>query len=84
MSKGPIMIALAPSSMALDVYVWPAQRLHRIPSGQPLFVAWVSPHEQFGQGFARVRDFRANFGAGRGEMRAVNRAPLARRVREAP
>src|SRR3954470_21815224 len=31
--------ALASSSMALDVYVWLAQRLHRIPSGKPQFVA---------------------------------------------
>ena len=53
--------ALASSSMALDVYVWLAQRLHRVPSGKPQFVAWDSLHEQFGQGFARVRDFRRSF-----------------------
>jgi hypothetical protein len=53
--------ALASSSMALDVYVWLAQRLHRVPSGKPQFVAWDMLHEQFGQGFARVRDFRRKF-----------------------
>jgi hypothetical protein len=53
--------ALASSSMALDVYVWLAQRLHRVPTGKPQFVAWVNVHEQFGQGFARVRDFRRRF-----------------------
>ena len=53
--------ALASSSMALDVYVWLAQRLHRVPSGKPQFVAWASLHEQFGQGFARIRDFRRRF-----------------------
>jgi len=53
--------ALASSSMALDVYVWLAQRLHRVPSGKPQFIAWDSLHEQFGQGFARVRDFRRRF-----------------------
>jgi hypothetical protein len=53
--------ALASSSMALDIYVWLAQRLHRVPSGKPQFVAWDSLHEQFGQGFARVRDFRRRF-----------------------
>jgi hypothetical protein len=53
--------ALASSSMALDVYVWLAQRLHRVPAGRPQFVAWDSLHEQFGQGFARVRDFRRKF-----------------------
>ena len=32
--------ALASSSMALDVYVWLAQRLHRVPTGKPQFIAW--------------------------------------------
>lgn len=50
--------ALASSSMALDVYVWLAQRLYRVPAGKPQFVDWNSLHEQFGQGFARIRDFR--------------------------
>jgi hypothetical protein len=53
--------ALASSSMALDVYVWLAQRLYRVPTGKPQFVDWNSLHEQFGQGFARVRDFRRCF-----------------------
>jgi Plasmid encoded RepA protein len=53
--------ALSSSSMALDVYVWLAQRLHRVPSGKPQFVDWASLHEQFGQGFARIRDFRRKF-----------------------
>lgn len=52
---------LASSSLALDVYVWLAQRLHRVPAGRPQFVAWDCLHEQFGQGFARVRDFRRRF-----------------------
>jgi hypothetical protein len=52
---------LASSSMALDVYVWLAQRLHRVPAAKPQFVAWANLHEQFGQGFARVRDFRRRF-----------------------
>ncbi len=53
--------ALASSSMALDVYVWLAQRLHRVPPGKPQFIAWTVMHEQFGQGFARIRDFRRRF-----------------------
>jgi hypothetical protein len=53
--------ALASSSMALDIYVWLAQRLYRVPTGKPQFVAWASLYEQFGQGFARVRDFRRQF-----------------------
>src|SRR6516225_5610948 len=53
--------ALASSSMALDVYVWLAQRLHRVSAAKPQFVAWSLLHEQFGQGFARIRDFRRKF-----------------------
>jgi hypothetical protein len=52
---------LSSSSMALDVYAWLAQRLHRIPPGKPQLITWVSMYEQFGQGFARLRDFRRNF-----------------------
>jgi hypothetical protein len=53
--------ALAGSAMALDVYTWLAQRLHRVPGHRPQFVAWASVHDQFGQGYARVRDFRRRF-----------------------
>lgn len=53
--------ALSSSSMALDAYVWLAQRLHRVVPGRPQFIPWISLHEQFGQGFARVRDFRRRF-----------------------
>jgi len=53
--------SLASSSMALDIYAWLAQRLHRVPTGKPQFIAWDSMHEQFGQGFARIRDFRRKF-----------------------
>lgn len=53
--------ALHSSSMALDAYVWLAQRLHRIPEGRPQFVPWASLYEQFGQGFSRIRDFRRRF-----------------------
>ena len=42
--------ALASSSMALDVYVWLAQRLHRVPPGRPQFITWAALYEQFGQG----------------------------------
>lgn len=52
---------LSSSSMALDIYVWLAQRLHRVPTGKPQFIAWANLYEQFGQGFGRVRDFRRKF-----------------------
>jgi len=52
---------LASSSMALDVYAWLAQRLHRVPPGRPQLITWPALYEQFGQGFARLRDFRRQF-----------------------
>ncbi|WP_149109716.1 replication protein RepA [Limnoglobus roseus] len=53
--------ALSGSALALDVYTWLAQRLHRVPSGKPQFVPWAGVYDQFGQGYARVRDFRRRF-----------------------
>jgi len=52
--------ALAHSAMALDAYCWLAQRLHRVPvCGQR--IGWQALHDQFGQGFTRLRAFRAFF-----------------------
>lgn len=53
--------ALASSSMALDMYVWLAQRLHRVPAGKGQLVTWVNLDEQFGQGYGRMVDFRRAF-----------------------
>lgn len=53
--------ALAHSAMALDIYTWLAQRLHRVPVGKPQFVSWAALYGQFGQGFARMVDFRRKF-----------------------
>lgn len=53
--------ALAHSAIALDIYCWLAQRLHRIPLGKPQFVPWIALHEQFGQGYSRIRKFREFF-----------------------
>ena len=53
--------ALAHSAVALDIYCWLAQRLHRIPEGKPQFIPWVSLYEQFGQGYTRLRAFREFF-----------------------
>ena len=52
--------ALAHSAMALDIYTWLAQRLHRVPLGKPQFVSWGALG-QFGQGFGRMVDFRRKF-----------------------
>jgi Plasmid encoded RepA protein len=55
------IVALSHSAVALDIYCWLAQRLHRIPPAKPQFVPWSGLHEQFGQEYARVRKFRATF-----------------------
>ena len=53
--------SLSHSAMALDVYAWLAQRLHRIQPGKPQFISWAALHEQFGQGYALIRQFRVFF-----------------------
>jgi hypothetical protein len=53
--------ALAHSAMALDIYCWLAQWLHRIPVGKPQFVPWQAANDQFGQGYREIRKFRRDF-----------------------
>ncbi|MBV8095537.1 MAG: hypothetical protein JOY71_23360 [Acetobacteraceae bacterium] len=53
--------ALAHSAMALDIYAWLAQRLHRIARDKPQFVPWAALHEQFGFHYSRIRKFREVF-----------------------
>lgn len=49
---------LSHSAMGLDIYTWLAQRLHRVPERNGVLVPWASLHEQFGHGYAQVRQFR--------------------------
>ena len=53
--------ALSHSAMALDLYAWLAQRLHRIPKPHRQFIPWPALQEQFGPGFGRLRKFREKF-----------------------
>ena len=53
--------ALSNSALGLDAYVWLAGRLHRVPVTKPQAVSWVALHQQFGQGFSRLRKFRETF-----------------------
>lgn len=53
--------ALAHSALALDLYCWLAQRLHRIPGDKHQFLPWISLYEQFGQGYGAIRFFRRDF-----------------------
>jgi hypothetical protein len=52
---------LSHSALALDIYAWLANRLHRVPQGKPQIISWAALHGQFGQGYARVDKFRAVF-----------------------
>jgi len=36
---------LASEGLALDLYSWFAQRLHRVPRGKPQFIAWAALKE---------------------------------------
>jgi hypothetical protein len=60
--------ALANSPMALDVYAWLAQRLHRIEPRRPQFITWAALKDQFGVGYGRMDHFKAQFRAVLGEV----------------
>jgi hypothetical protein len=55
------VVALAHSAMGLDVYCWLAQRLHRVDPKRGQFVPWTALHQQFGQGYKLIRQFRSAF-----------------------
>jgi len=46
-------------SMSLDIYVWLAWRLHRLPKATS--ISWLALHGQFGSGFKAVRQFKPRF-----------------------
>lgn len=50
---------IAHRSMAIDIYIWLAYRLHRLAKPTP--ITWKALHDQFGAGFRQVRQFRARF-----------------------
>jgi hypothetical protein len=55
---------LSHSALALDIYSWLAQRLHRIRINQPVRISWLALHGQFGQGYTgdqAVKKFRSVF-----------------------
>jgi hypothetical protein len=55
------LAALSGSAMALDVYAWLAQRLHRIDQGKRVFVPWPRLQEQFGGHYSRLDNFKRVF-----------------------
>jgi hypothetical protein len=55
------LAALAHSALALDLYSWLAQRLHRINPNRPAFIQWPALKQQFGPDYLRMVDFRRFF-----------------------
>jgi len=55
------LAALSHSAMALDIYTWLAQRLHRIPRGKSQPIRWAAIKGQFGGEFKRMNDFKETF-----------------------
>lgn len=55
------VVALQHNAMALDIYKWLAQRLHRVSAKRAAFLPWPMVQAQFGQGYGRLRAFRAVF-----------------------
>lgn len=52
---------LSHNAMALDIYAWLAQRLHRIDPNRPQFIAWTNMKDQFGQGYKTMKKFKEVF-----------------------
>jgi Plasmid encoded RepA protein len=55
------LAALSHSAMALDLYSWLAQRLHRVDPAKPTFIPWTALRDQFGWHYSTVRKFRQVF-----------------------
>ena len=55
------LAALSHNAMALDVYSWLAQRLHRVDPGKPAFIPWAALRIQFGWHYSTMRKFRQVF-----------------------
>ncbi len=53
--------SLSNSAMALDIYAWLSQRLHRISPKKPQFITWVALKEQFGWHYGRMDNFKRVF-----------------------
>jgi hypothetical protein len=51
--------AIGPRSLALDVYIWLAYRLHSL--NKPTPVTWAALHGQFGAGFKVARQLKPTF-----------------------
>lgn len=55
------LAALSNNALALDIYTWLAQRLHRVEHNKKEFVHWQGLKEQFGEGYDRIDKFKSVF-----------------------
>ena len=55
------LAALAHSAVALDLYAWLAQRLHRINPSRSAFIQWPALKQQFGPDYHAMGQFKAKF-----------------------
>jgi hypothetical protein len=73
------LAALAHSALALDLYAWLAQRLHRIDPNRPVFIQWPALKQQFGPDYHVMGQFKAKF---RTALRQVLARYKAARIEE--
>src|ERR1019366_5488950 len=64
------LAALAHSALALDLYSWLAQRLHRVTPTRPAFITWVALKQQFGPDYGRMDNFKRIFRVALRQVRA--------------
>jgi Plasmid encoded RepA protein len=64
------LAALAHSAMALDLYAWLAQRLHRVTPLKPVFITWAALKQQFGPDYGRMDNFKRIFRVALRQVRA--------------
>jgi hypothetical protein len=55
------LAALAHSALAIDLYCWLAQRLHRVNPNRPAFIQWPALKQQFGPDYGRMDHFKEEF-----------------------
>ena len=55
------LAALAHSALALDLYAWLAQRLHRVNPNRAAFIQWPALKQQFGPDYGRMSHFKPEF-----------------------
>ena len=49
------------NSVAIDIYIWLAYRLHSLKPGELTLIRWPALAAQFGSNYLRIRDFRRFF-----------------------